>query len=174
MNLIVFVHTCKQYEHTRAKLLENTWANDKDIVFITDNKDSNLNNHIYIGPYETGYTYHPENVKKMFDLLYPIGYNTQMSYFIQQTESFEKWHESVKDLRAKIAIARRIERAEHGNLGDAKTLGSGISEMRIDVGAGYRIYFTVRERVIVILLVGGIKSSQQSDIKKAIQLANEF
>ncbi len=97
-----------------------------------------------------------------------------MPYLIQQTESFEKWHESVKDLRAKIAIARRIERAEHGNLGDAKTLGSGISEMRIDVGAGYRIYFKVRERVIVILLVGGIKSSQQSDIKKAIQLAKEF
>ena len=97
-----------------------------------------------------------------------------MSYFIQQTELFEKWHESVKDLRAKIAIARRIERAENGNLGDAKTLGSGISEMRVDVGSGYRIYFTVRERVIVILLVGGIKSSQQSYIKKAIQLAKEF
>jgi putative addiction module killer protein len=102
----------------------------------------------------------------MIDLMYPIGYIKSMSYLIQQTESFEKWHESVKDLRAKIAIVRRIERAGHGNLGDTKTLGSGISEMRIDVGAGYRIYFTVRERVIVILLVGGIKSSQQLDIKK--------
>ena len=54
---------------------------------------------------------------------------------IQQTEFFEKWHDSVKDLKAKIAIARRIERAEHGNLGDAKTLGNGSSEIRIDIGA---------------------------------------
>ena len=63
---------------------------------------------------------------------------------------------------------------EHGNLGDAKTLGNGISEMRIDIGAGYRVYFTVREKFIVILLAGGTKSSQQSDIKKAIELAKEF
>ncbi len=97
-----------------------------------------------------------------------------MSYIIQQTESFEKWHELVKDQKAKIAIARRIERAENGNLGDNKTLGNGISEMRIDVGAGYRVYFTLREKVIVILLAGGTKSSQQSDIKKAINLAKEI
>jgi len=87
---------------------------------------------------------------------------------IQQTELFEKWHDSVKDLKAKIAIARRIERAEHGNLDDAKTLGNGISEMRIDIGAGYRIYFTMREKVIVIVLTGGTKNSQPSDIKKLL------
>lgn len=97
-----------------------------------------------------------------------------MLYIVEQTELFEKWHESVKDQKAKIAIARRIERVEHGNLGDAKTLGNGISEMRIDIGAGYRVYFTVREKFIVILLAGGTKSSQQSDIKKAIELAKEF
>ena len=97
-----------------------------------------------------------------------------MSYLIQQTQTFERWHESVKDLRAKIAIARRIERASHGNLGDAKTLGNGISEMKIDVGAGYRIYFTLREKVLIILLAGGTKSSQPSDIKKAAALAKEF
>ena len=71
-----------------------------------------------------------------------------MPYIVQQTELFEKWHECVKDQKAKIAIARRIERAEHGNLGDAKTVGNGISEMRIDTGAGYRVYFTIREKVI--------------------------
>jgi putative addiction module killer protein len=98
----------------------------------------------------------------------------KMPYIVEQTELFEKWHESVKDQKAKIAIARRIERAEHGNLGDAKTLGNGISEMRIDIGAGYRVYFTVRGKVVVILLAGGTKSSQQSDIKKAIELAKEF
>jgi putative addiction module killer protein len=97
-----------------------------------------------------------------------------MAYIVQQTELFEKWHGCVKDQKAKIAIARRIERAEHGNLGDAKTVGNGISEMRIDTGAGYRVYFTMRQKVIVILLAGGIKSTQQSDIKKAMELAKEF
>jgi putative addiction module killer protein len=97
-----------------------------------------------------------------------------MQYIVEQTELFEKWHQSVKDQKARIAIARRIERAEHGNLGDIKTLGNGISEMRMDIGVGYRIYFTVREKVIVILLAGGTKGSQQSDIRKAIELAKEF
>uniref|UniRef100_A0A6C0KS15 Fringe-like glycosyltransferase domain-containing protein n=1 Tax=viral metagenome TaxID=1070528 RepID=A0A6C0KS15_9ZZZZ len=68
MKLIIFIHTCALYENTRAKLLENTWANNKDIVFITDNDSSELKNHIYIGPYEKGPTYHPNNVKKMFNL----------------------------------------------------------------------------------------------------------
>ena len=68
MKLIIFVHTCKLYEKTRAKLLESTWANNKDVVFITDNENSELKNNIYIGPYISGPTYHPENVKKMFDL----------------------------------------------------------------------------------------------------------
>ena len=80
----------------------------------------------------------------------------------------------MKDQKAKIAIARRIERAEHGNLGDAKTVGNGISEMRIDTGAGYRVYFTMRQKVIVILLAGGTKNTQQADIKKAMELAKEF
>ncbi|MDP1596480.1 MAG: type II toxin-antitoxin system RelE/ParE family toxin [Methylotenera sp.] len=97
-----------------------------------------------------------------------------MLYLIQQSESFEKWHESIKDLHAKIAIARRIERAENGNLGDVKSVGEGVSEMRIDIGAGYLVYYTMREKVMVILLAGGTKSSQQSDIKKAVQLAKEF
>jgi putative addiction module killer protein len=97
-----------------------------------------------------------------------------MPYIIQQTESFEAWHDTVKDIRAKVAIARRIERAENGNLGDVKSVGDGVSEMRIDVGAGYRVYYTMRERVMVILLAGGTKSTQQSDIKKAIELAKEF
>jgi hypothetical protein len=68
MKLIIFIHTCKAYEETRSKLLENTWANNKDIVFITDNEKCELQNHIYIGPYKAGSTYHPENVKKMFYL----------------------------------------------------------------------------------------------------------
>lgn len=97
-----------------------------------------------------------------------------MSYSIQQTHTFTHWHSAIRDLRAKIAIGRRIERATMGNLGDFKTLGEGISEMRIDVGLGYRVYFTLRGRKIVILLAGGDKSSQDSDIRRARKLAKEI
>ena len=76
-------------------------------------------------------------------------------------------------MRAKIAIARRIERASAGNLGDVKPVGEGVSEMRIDVGAGYRVYFITRVRTIIILLVGGDKSTQPADIKQAKTLAKE-
>ena len=65
-NIIIFVHTCKKYEESRAKLIEQTWGDKKNIVFITDNNLSTLKNHIYIGEYKKGPTYHPENVIKMF------------------------------------------------------------------------------------------------------------
>ena len=96
-----------------------------------------------------------------------------MNYIIQQTESFVKWHESLRDLRARIAISRRIDRAEYGNLGDVKAVGSNVSEMRIDVGAGYRVYFTKRNGLVLILLAGGDKSTQDADIKRAIKLSQD-
>lgn len=96
-----------------------------------------------------------------------------MDYILQQTESFAKWHHGLKDLRAQVAIARRIERASAGNLGDVKSVGHGISEMRIDTGAGYRVYFTIRDRMILVLLAGGNKSTQDADIRRAIALAKE-
>ena len=69
MKIIIFVHTCKIYEETRSKLIEDTWGKNKDnVVFITDNENSTLKNNIYIGPYKKGPTYHPENVIKMFNL----------------------------------------------------------------------------------------------------------
>ncbi|PMZ29977.1 addiction module antitoxin RelB, partial [Pseudomonas sp. GW247-3R2A] len=74
---------------------------------------------------------------------------------------------SVRDLRAKIAIARRIDRASAGNLGDIKPVGDGVSEMCVDVGAGYRVYFTLRNSVVIVLLAGGDKSSQTADIRRA-------
>ncbi len=77
-------------------------------------------------------------------------------------------------IRAKVAVARRVERAENGNLGDVQSVGNGVSEMRIDVGAGFRVYYTLRGTVLIILLAGGTKKSQQSDIKKAVELAKEF
>ncbi|MHC8334385.1 type II toxin-antitoxin system RelE/ParE family toxin [Pseudomonas sp. LB3P25] len=96
-----------------------------------------------------------------------------MNYLIQQTMIFATWHASVRDLRAKLAIARRIDRASAGNLGDIKTVGDGVSEMRVDVGAGYRVYFTMRDSVVIVLLAGGDKSSQTADIRRAKKLAKE-
>ncbi len=97
-----------------------------------------------------------------------------MTYIVEQTEPFAKWHYALRDLRAKAAIIRRIIRAENGNLGDVKPVGCDVSEMRIDVGPGYRVYFTVRGGLVVILLAGGDKSTQQADIKRAIELAKEI
>ena len=71
---------------------------------------------------------------------------------IVQTGAFSAWHEALRDQRARIAIARRIRRMSIGNFGDVKPVGEGVSEMRVDVGAGYRVYFTVRERTVVFLL----------------------
>ena len=79
----------------------------------------------------------------------------------------------MRHLRAKVAIARRIERVKLGNLGDVKSVGEGISELRVTVGAGYRVYFTMRNGLIVVLLAGGDKSTQQADIKRARELAQE-
>ena len=97
-----------------------------------------------------------------------------MDFVVQQTEDFAEWRAGLKDLRAVTAIRRRLERAAAGNLGDVKVVGGGVSEMRIDLGAGYRLYFTVRERVVLFLLVGGVKSTQATDIRRAIAMAKEI
>jgi putative addiction module killer protein len=96
-----------------------------------------------------------------------------MLYVVQQTEEFRAWHRKLRDLKARIAIARRLERAAAGNLGDAKAVGEGVSEMRIDVGAGYRAYFTMRGNTLIVLLCGGDKKTQRRDIKHAAKLAKE-
>jgi len=96
-----------------------------------------------------------------------------MNYVIQQTKTFAQWHAALRDMRAKIAIARRLDRASAGNLGDVKAVGEGISELRVDVGVGYRVYFTTRDRTIIVLLVGGNKSTQSADIKQARAMAKE-
>ena len=96
-----------------------------------------------------------------------------MNYLIQQTMIFLAWHASIRDLRAKLAIGRRIDRASVGNLGDIKSVGDGVSEMRVDVGAGYRVYFTMRNNVVIVLLAGGDKSSQSADIRRAKKMAKE-
>lgn len=96
-----------------------------------------------------------------------------MRYLVKQTVGFSAWHTDLRDLRAKVAIARRIEQAENGNLGKTRSVGSGVSEMKFDLGPGYRVYFTVRGREVIVLLAGGDKSSQSADIRRAHALAKQ-
>jgi putative addiction module killer protein len=93
---------------------------------------------------------------------------------VRRTEVFTKWFARLRDGRAKARIALRIDRLEEGNAGDVKPVGHGISEMRIDVGPGYRVYFVQRGDVLVILLCGGDKSTQDNDIRNAQQLAADL
>ena len=97
-----------------------------------------------------------------------------MNYEIHTTATYDKWASAIKDRKAAMAIAMRLDRAVNGNLGDVKSVGDGVSEMRIFVGKGYRLYFTIRGGELVVLLCGGDKSSQQRDIKKAKTLANQL
>lgn len=93
---------------------------------------------------------------------------------IQTTAVFDTWYDALRDRMAKASIQARIRRAELGNLGDCKPVGQGVSEMRIHVGAGYRVYFTQRGMELVILLAGGDKSTRPHDIKTAQQLAQQL
>ncbi|MCR5029335.1 MAG: type II toxin-antitoxin system RelE/ParE family toxin [Fibrobacter sp.] len=92
---------------------------------------------------------------------------------IKATEYFSKWHDKLKDARARVKIHFRIEQTKLGNFGDFKFVGDGIYEMRIHYGPGYRIYYTKEDDIVVLLLVGGDKSTQQRDIEKAKELKNE-
>lgn len=95
-------------------------------------------------------------------------------YEIKKTDKFDKWLFKLKDLKSKISIARRIERMGKGNFGDSKSISGGISELRIDTGPGYRVYYIIRGKEIIILLNGGDKSTQQRDIDKAKEIAKEY
>lgn len=96
-----------------------------------------------------------------------------MEYEVRQTKIFSKWFAKLKDAVAKLAIAKRLVRLESGNFGDSKSVGGGVHELRIDVGRGYRVYFTNKNNKVVILLVGGDKSSQDEDLKIAKKMAKE-
>ena len=95
-------------------------------------------------------------------------------YTIFKTQEFDAWLGKLRDTKGKSRILARIKSAELGNLGDSKSVGSGISEMRVHFGPGYRIYFKKRGTQIIVLLVGGDKSSQSRDIIKAKALAEEL
>lgn len=94
--------------------------------------------------------------------------------FIIQTELFQSWLSKLKDLQGKAAIIHRINRAKNGNFGDHKSVGDSVYEMRIPKGPGYRVYYAKKKEITYILILGGNKSTQQEDIKKAKELWQEI
>lgn len=92
---------------------------------------------------------------------------------VRQTAIFRDWLESLVDGRARERIAQRIVRLQSGLAGDVRPVGGGVSELRVDYGPGYRVYFIQRGRVLIILLSGGDKGSQRRDIARARELAAE-
>jgi len=105
--------------------------------------------------------------------VYPIWYNYRMKA-VFTTKVFDEWFEALRDKQAARRIQARIDRAEEGNFGDCKSVGEGVSEMRIHFGPGYRVYFAQRGLEIVILLAGGDKSTQDNDIRIALGLAQQL
>ena len=95
-------------------------------------------------------------------------------YTVLRSDAFDKWLSKLKDAKGKARIVARIRAVELGNLGNIKSVGDGISEMRIHYGPGYRVYFTRRGRLLILRLIGGDKSSQKRDIKKAKALLDTF
>jgi len=102
-----------------------------------------------------------------------VGYSGAMIE-IRKTEIFATWIDSLEDIGGRARIQARIERLAMGNPGDVKPVGGGVSEMRIDHGPGYRVYYIKRERTVIILLAGGDKKSQAKDIKTALRLARNL
>ena len=90
---------------------------------------------------------------------------------IRQTELFANWFGGLRDRQARRRIQARIDRLQIGNPGDVGPVGAGVSELRIDYGPGYRVYFVQRGRTLIILLAGGDKGTQQKDIATALEMA---
>ena len=93
---------------------------------------------------------------------------------IRKTETYAQWIDNLRDLQARARVQVRIERLAAGNPGDVRAVGEGVSELRIDYGRGYRVYFTKRGREVMILLAGGDKTTQSADIKVALRLARNL
>ena len=93
---------------------------------------------------------------------------------IRKTETYAKWLDGLRDIHARARIQVRVERLAVGNPGDVRPVGEGVSELRIDYGPGYRVYFTMRGSTVIILLAGGDKRTQAADIKTALRLARNL
>ena len=102
--------------------------------------------------------------------MYPSGYRTCM-FIIEKTDEFDKWLRKLKDVKAKAKILFRIQKLEiDEHFGDCEHIGNGIRELKINYAKGYRVYFKESDGKIIILLIGGDKSTQQRDIEKAKQI----
>ena len=104
---------------------------------------------------------------------YPVAYNKAMVE-IRQTEVYARWFRRLRDRQARVRIDSRIRWLSLGNPGDVRTVGEGVSEMRMDYGPGYRVYFVQRGEALVVLLAGGDKDSQERDIRRALELARRL
>lgn len=93
---------------------------------------------------------------------------------MRQTQEFQDWLDGLKDVKAQLRIVARLRLAEAGNLGDWKPVGNEISEMRIAFGPGYRLYFTKRQSILVVVLAGGDKSTQARDIRRAQKILQQL
>ena len=93
---------------------------------------------------------------------------------MRKTLTFANWLDGLRDTRARARVLARIERLAMGHAGDVKLVGEGVSELRIDCGPGYRVYFTKRGRTVIILLAGGDKRTQRRDITTALRLARNL
>lgn len=93
---------------------------------------------------------------------------------VRQSSIYRDWFDRLRDRQAKVRIDARISRLSMGNAGDAKDVGSGVSELRIDHGPGYRVYFSRKGKTIILLLCGGNKRTQQADIERAIEIATHW
>lgn len=93
---------------------------------------------------------------------------------IRKTEAFVQWLDGLRDIKGRSRVLARIERLASGNPGDVKPVGEGVSELRIDYGPGYRVYYVRRGESVIILLAGGDKSTQAMDIRTAIRLARNL
>ena len=94
-----------------------------------------------------------------------------MNYEIETTGIFDKWLKKLRDRKAVLAITSRLDRAIIGNFGDVVPVGEGVSEMRIFIGQGYRLYYVIRNRRVILMLCGGDKTTQEKDIKKAKKIS---
>ncbi len=92
---------------------------------------------------------------------------------VRRTAEFIAWLTELRDVQARARIAKRLDRIADGNFGDAKSVGDGVSELRFTFGPGYRVFYTMRGEIVVILLCGGDKGSQSRDIERAVALAKE-
>jgi putative addiction module killer protein len=95
-------------------------------------------------------------------------------FTVLQTEDFRDRLDALKDLKAQVRIAARLRLAEAGSLGDWKSVDEGLSEMRVDAGPGYRLYFARRQNILIVMLAGGDKSTQARDIKRAKKLLTQL